>query len=71
MKFYTLWKKELNSTDAILLDSEPAFKTKHNAFKRARKLADRLIYGRGDKILVRHIELGNDMCKEWEFEATA
>ena len=70
MTFYTLWKsKEDNTDDALLLDSEGVFRTKHRAFKRAHKLASDLVEGWGFVILVRRIHSNSDMCEEWVFEA--
>lgn len=73
MKIYTLWIKTIDSDDAFLLDTESIYKTKKNAFKRAKTLADRLVYGRDEAILVRKVNIVNDMCDEncieWTFPA--
>ena len=67
---YTLWKSDINNTEeALLLDSEPIFRTKHRAFKRAHSLASKLAKGWDQVILVRKITFGSDLCTEWEFEA--
>ena len=68
--FYTLWKGSEDidkSDDAILLDSEPIFHTKHRAFKRAHELAKKLIVGWDYVILVRKIRTDTDICTEWVF----
>lgn len=70
--FYTLWKgyEDINKSDeAILLDSEPIFHTKHRAFKRAHELAKNLVYGWDQAILVRKIRTDTDVCTEWVFAA--
>ena len=68
--FYTLWKgKENDADNALLLDSEPIFKTRANAFKRAHALAKKLVYGWDYVILVRKIRTDSDICTEWVFEA--
>ena len=68
--FYTIWKgKENSDEDAILLDDEPVFKTRHNAFKRAHQLAKKLVYGWDYVILVRKIRTDSDICTEWVFPA--
>lgn len=66
---YTLWKGKKNEEDdALLLESEPFFKIKRNAFKRAHKLVNQLPIGWDYVILVRKIKLGEDTCLEWVFE---
>lgn len=67
--FYTIWKINKGATDAELLEEEGTFKTRHRAFKRAKKLASKLVYDWGEKILVRKITLGNEDCLQWEFPA--
>ncbi len=68
--FYTLWKtRDHNDEEAILLEEEPIFRTKHRAFKRAKKLAKALVNGWGFTILVRKIRTDTDWCLQWEFEA--
>ena len=67
--FYTLWKsKDGNDDDALFLESEPIFHTKHRAFKRAHKLAHALVEGWGFTILVRKIWTNSDICEQWEFK---
>lgn len=66
--FYTIWKcKDGDYDDALLLQEEPLFRTKHRALKRARTLADNLVDGWGFTILVRKITIGKTECLEWEF----
>ena len=67
--FYTLWKsKEDETDDALLLDSENIFYTKHRAFRRAHALAKKLIVGWDYVILVRKITIGSKYCQEWVFQ---
>ena len=66
--FYTIWKgKADGSDDPVLLEDEPLFNTKHRAFKRARQLADKLVVGWEQAILVRYVTVGSDLCTEWVF----
>ena len=68
-RFYTLWKGNANGEgEAILLEDEPFFKTRRNAFKRASELANKLAAGWDQVILVRRITLGSLNCEEWVFE---
>ena len=69
MTFYTIWKGKEGEEEAILLDEEPMFRTKHRAFKRARELAKKLTAGWDYVILVRRIQTDTDICTEWVFEA--
>lgn len=62
--YYTIWKKSGDSAE--LLD-EPTYYFRFCAFRRARKLAKKLIRGSGDVILVRKISIGDEYCFEWEF----
>lgn len=67
-QFYTFWKSKEDDTDnALLLEEEPIFYTKHNAFKRAHHLASKLVDGWGYVILLRKIKIGSDICTEWVF----
>ena len=67
---YTLWVDD-DFNDPMLLDDESIYKTKRNAFKRAKQLLRRPSYN-GCKILVRkiyfnHNDLPEEDCVEWSF----
>lgn len=68
MRRYTLWTGYVDEgKEAILLEDEPLFLTKRNAFKRAKELAKDLAIGWDKAILVRLVVLGSALCKEWVF----
>lgn len=67
-KFYTLWKAKENEEEALLLQDEKFYRTRHFAFNRAHQLAKQLVAGWDFVILVRRITIGSDMCTEWEFQ---
>lgn len=69
--FYTIWFREDDNQDAILLDDETSiFYSKRQAFDIARRLVKRPVYN-GCTILVRKITIKNDIadekCIEWSF----
>lgn len=67
--FYTLWKcKDGDYDEALFLQEQPIFRTKHRALKRAHKLAKGLVDGWGFTILLRKIRTDTDICEQWEFK---
>ena len=70
LPIYTIWSrlKEESDDDAVLLEDEKIYKTRINAFKRAKELI-KMNYYSGYVILVRRIRINSRMCKQWEFES--
>lgn len=68
--YYTLWKGSVYEDEATLLNDENVYKTRRNAFRRAKELANTLFIGSGFFILVRRVALHDPMCTEWKFEPT-
>ena len=68
--YYIIWKGHNGEDKAILLEDEPVFITRRNAFRRAKHLADQLPPGCEFYLLVRRVSLYDDTCLEWKFEPT-